>query len=139
MIEIVDEAHNVDQPFYLEKLEKITEELNIKGTIVIKLGDKEESKALNLKYLERDYPTDVLSFTFNEELPDGFYLGDIFICYPIAKSQAGENHISLEEELFTLMVHGILHLCQYDHETDAGEMLALQKRLIEKYFSASGD
>jgi len=125
---------NIEQPFYLEKLEKIAKELDIKGTIVIKLGDTGESKALNLKYLERDYPTDILSFPFNEDLPDGFYLGDIFICYPIAKTQAEENNLSIEEELFTLMVHGILHLCEYDHETDAGEMPALQKRLVEKYF-----
>ncbi len=138
MITIMDDNFNVDRQFYLEKLEKIAEELDIKGTIVIKLGDEEESKALNLNYLKKDYPTDVLSFPFNEELPDGFYLGDIFTCYPIAGAQAEENNISLEEELFTLMVHGILHLCGYDHETDAGEMLNLQERLVETYFSAPG-
>ena len=135
MIEIIDEHFNIDQQFYLDKLETIANELNInpEGTIVIKLGDQEESKSLNLQYLQKDYPTDVLSFPFNEELPDGFYIGDIFICYPIAEIQAKENNVSLQEELFRLMVHGILHLLGYDHEKDTGEMETLQEQLIDKY------
>jgi probable rRNA maturation factor len=135
MITIIDDHFKVDQQFYLDKLEAIAKELNINpdGTIVIKLGDKEESKSLNLQYLEKDYPTDVLSFPFNEELPDGFYIGDIFICYPIAEIQAKENNVSLQEELFRLMVHGILHLQGYDHEKDTGEMETLQEQLIDKY------
>ena len=135
MIEIIDEHFNVDQQFYLDKLETIAKELNINpdGTIVIKLGDREESKNLNLQYLEKDYPTDVLSFPLNEELPDGFYIGDIFICYPIAAIQAKENNVSLQEELFRLMVHGILHLQGYDHEKDTGQMETFQEQLIEKY------
>ena len=135
MIEIIHDQFNPDQQFYLDKLQSIAKELNInpEGTIVIKLGDREESKNLNLQYLEKDYPTDVLSFPFNEELPDGFYIGDIFICYPIAEIQAKENNVSLQEELFRLMVHGILHLLGYDHEKDTGEMEILQEQLINKY------
>jgi probable rRNA maturation factor len=135
MIELIDDYFKIDQQFYLDKLEAIAKELNINpdGTIVIKLGDREESKNLNLQYLEKNYPTDVLSFPFNEELPDGFYLGDIFICYPIAEIQAKENNVSLQEELFRLMVHGILHLQGYDHEKDAGQMETLQEQLIDKY------
>lgn len=135
MIELIDDDFKIDQQFYLDKLEAIAKELNINpnGTIVIKLGDREEAKNLNLQYLERDYPTDVLSFPFNEELPDGFYLGDIFICYPIADIQAKENNVSLQEELFRLMVHGILHLQGYDHEKDTGQMETLQEQLIDKY------
>jgi len=135
MIELIHDDFKIDRQFYLDKLEAIVKELNInpEGTIVIKLGDREESKNLNLQYLEKDYPTDVLSFPFNEELPDGFYIGDIFICYPIAKIQAKENNVSLQEELFRLMVHGILHLQGYDHEKDTGQMDTLQEQLIDKY------
>ena len=135
MIEIIDDHFNVDRQFYLDKLETIARELNInpQGTITIKLGDQEESKNLNLQYLEKDYPTDVLSFPLNEELPDGFYIGDIFICYPLAESQAKENNVSLPEELFRLMVHGILHLLGYDHEKDTGQMEILQEQLVDKY------
>ncbi|MCU0285517.1 MAG: rRNA maturation RNase YbeY [Acidobacteria bacterium] len=133
MITIDDEEFKVEQAFYLEKLEKVILELNLQGNIVIKLGSKEESQDLNTRYLQKDYPTDVLSFPFNEEVPEeGFYIGDIFICYPIAEEQAKENGLSVEEELLTLMVHGILHLAGYDHETDSGEMEKLQNQLIEK-------
>jgi probable rRNA maturation factor len=135
MIELIHDDFKIDRQFYQDKLEAIVKELNInpEGTIVIKLGDREESKNLNLQYLEKDYPTDVLSFPFNEELPDGFYIGDIFICYPIAGIQAKENNVSLQEELFRLMVHGILHLQGYDHEKDTGQMETLQEQLIDKY------
>ncbi|MCX6580496.1 MAG: rRNA maturation RNase YbeY [Candidatus Aminicenantes bacterium] len=135
MIAINDDEFNVEQGFYLDKLERVVKELNIRGDgdIVIKLGGKEEAQELNSRYLQRDYPTDVLSFPFNEEVPDeGFYLGDIFVCYPIAGEQAKENGIKLEEELLMLMVHGILHLGGYDHETDSGEMEKLQAQLLEK-------
>ena len=120
---------------YREKLKAIATELNLepRGTIVIKLGGLEESRSLNRQYLEKDYPTDVLSFPFNEELPEGYYVGDIFICFPVAQNQAKENHIALEEELFRLMVHGLLHLYGYDHETDSGQMLSLQEQLVAAY------
>ena len=135
MIEILSEGYNLDEQFYADILQQVVDELNIKGNITIKLGDEEESRQLNRHYLQRDYATDVLSFAFNEELPESFYLGDIFVCYPVAREQAGENQIPLEEELLTLMIHGVLHLAGFDHETetDNGEMLTLQENLVHKY------
>jgi len=135
MITIIDEQFKINRDFYLEKLHDIANELRIAGDIVIKLGDAEEGRQLNNKYRKKDYPTDVLSFPFNEELPEGYYLGDIFICYPVAKEQAQEQHITIEEELLTLMIHGILHLSGYDHETDKGKMTELQEQLVAKYFN----
>lgn len=137
-ITIRNENFKIDKNFYLSKLKEIAGQLEIKGHIVIKLGDKTESQALNYEYLKRNYPTDVLSFPCNEALPDGFYLGDIFICFPIAVEQAAENNITIEEELLRLMVHGILHLADYDHETDEGEMNNIQEKLVERYFSPGG-
>ena len=132
MIEIIENNFNVDKDFYLDKLQQIITELEITGDIVIKLGDKKESRRLNLKYLHRNSPTDVLSFPYNDQLPDKFYLGDIFVCHPIAQEQAKENGISLEQELLTLMLHGILHLAGYDHETDIGEMEKIQESILKK-------
>lgn len=130
------DSFQTDKRFYLNKLKEIAKELGIKGDCVIKLGDKEESRELNRKFLRRDYPTDVLSFPFNEELPGGFYLGDIFICLPIAEEQAGENNITVREELLRLMIHGLLHLSGRDHETDTGEMNELQERLVRQYLQS---
>jgi len=134
MIKIIESNFKVDKDFYLDKLQEIVTELEIKGDIVIKLGDKEESQTLNAQFLQRDYPTDVLSFPFNENIPgEGYYLGDIFICYSMAEEQAKENDIPLEKELFTLMLHGILHLAGYDHETDVGEMQKMQEQILKKF------
>ncbi len=132
MIKIVDDIYKINKKYYISKLKHIYKELKIKGTIVIKLGSKAESKDLNFTYLKNDFPTDVLSFPFDEKLLKEYYIGDIFICYPIAKEQAEENNISLEKELLYLMIHGILHLTGYDHEKDRGEMLELQDQLIKK-------
>ncbi len=133
MIEIIENNFTVDKDFYSDKLRQIVKALDIEGDIVIKLGDMEESQTLNSQYLQRDYPTDVLSFPYHDQLPDGFYLGDIFVCYPIAEEQAEENGTPLEQELLTLMLHGILHLAGHDHETDTGEMLKLQERILKRF------
>jgi probable rRNA maturation factor len=132
MLTIVDDSYGIDTSYYMDKLQPLLKELDLKGTITIKLGDKEESQTLNATYRQKDYATDVLSFLLNEDLPDGYYLGDIFICYPVAETQAAENNISIQQELFTLMVHGILHLAGYDHETDDGQMMAMQEKWGEK-------
>jgi probable rRNA maturation factor len=131
MLKILDNPYQIDKEYYTSKLKAVTNELNIRGTICIKLGSEKESRQLNLSYRKKDYPTDVLSFPLNEKLPDGFYVGDIFICYPLAREQAKENHLTVEQELLTLMLHGILHLVGYDHETDTGEMAALQEKLLK--------
>ena len=132
MIKIIDDIYKINKKYYISKLKHVYKELKLKGTIVIKLGSKAESKDLNFKYLKKDFPTDVLSFPFNEKLLKEYYIGDIFICYPIAEEQAEDNNISLKKELLYLMIHGILHLSGYDHEKDNGEMLELQDQFTKK-------
>jgi probable rRNA maturation factor len=116
------------------KIISLIEHLDIEGDITINLGSAAESQKLNNNFLNKDYPTDVLSFPINELLPDGqFYLGDIFICNDIAEKQAKESKISLRDEIFNLIIHGILHLLGYDHTQDNGEMLSLQSQLFDKF------
>jgi probable rRNA maturation factor len=78
--------------------------------------------------------TDVLSFPFE---PDEFdnrndYLGDIAISVEQAQKQALENNLNLEIEIKQLILHGVLHLCGYDHVTDNGEMNELELKLRVK-------
>jgi probable rRNA maturation factor len=92
----------------------------------------------------------VLSFPAHEDLPPsagpghagqaealerGAYLGDVVISADTAISQAQESCYSFEREVSELVIHGVLHLCGYDHETDRGEMnrmeLRLRRRLLE--------
>lgn len=137
MISVISDSdeYAVNETFYLERLEKVALELDVRGEVCIRLGGTEESRGLNSQYRQIDEPTDVLSFLFDEDTPEGYYLGDIFICFPLAREQAEENSIPFQQEMFTLMLHGLMHLAGYDHETDGGEMLALQNGLLKKYYT----
>ncbi len=83
--------------------------------------DAEAIRALNREHRNFDRPTDVLSFPVDEGGPSAGprELGDVVIC---------PEHT---EDLIEAVVHGVLHLCGYDHESDGGEMLALQRRVLE--------
>lgn len=91
------------------------------------VGDR-QMRRLNLEYRDQDATTDVLSFPGDESFEDG-YLGDIAISVPVARRQAAEAGHDVERELRILLLHGILHCLGYDHESDDGEMLRLEKRL----------
>ena len=92
-------------------------------------------KQLNELFRGKRTTTDVLSFPHepDEFDPDKNNLGDIVISAEQAAKQAVENGLTLENEIKQLILHGLLHLCGYDHETDNGEMnkreLTLRKKL----------
>jgi probable rRNA maturation factor len=117
----------------LRIVREIAAELPIRGALTIRIAADGEVRELNRKYRQQDRVTDVLSFSLGEELPGGYYAGDILICLSQAEKQAIANHHSLQKELLLLMIHGLLHLHGLDHEADQGEMLALQGRLFAAY------
>jgi probable rRNA maturation factor len=82
-------------------------------------------RRLNRKYRGKDQSTDVLAFPAG----DGGLLGDIVVSVPFAARQARKAGEPLTREIDRLLVHGFLHLMGYDHETDQGEMDALENRL----------
>ena len=90
------------------------------GHVAIEFVDAQRSQKLNREYRRIDAPTDVLSFGVDEDAPSAGprELGDIVIC--------PEHTVDLREAV----VHGALHLSGMDHETDHGEMLALQAELM---------
>jgi len=90
------------------------------GHLAIELVPAERIRTLNREHRDRDSATDVLSFPVDEAgaAAGPRELGDVVIC---------PEHT---ENLAEAVVHGVLHLCGYDHETDAGEMLALQDRVM---------
>ena len=90
--------------------------------MAIALVGEDEIRRLNSDHRGIDRPTDVLSFPVDEAGPVAGprELGDVVIC----PEQA--------DALIEAVVHGVLHLCGYDHETDDGEMLALQARVLER-------
>jgi probable rRNA maturation factor len=91
------------------------------GHLAVELVDGERIRELNRDHRGLDRPTDVLSFPVDGTGPAAGprELGDVVIC--------PEHTEDLEEAV----VHGVLHLCGYDHETDGGQMLALQDRVMD--------
>ena len=97
-------------------------------------------RRLNRDYRGRDISTDVLSFPAGEDVQAGLaqagepgeYLGDVVISADTAVSQAQASRYSLEREVSELVIHGVLHLCGYDHETDRGEMNRMELKLRRK-------
>ncbi len=97
------------------------------------IGNPEMQK-LNAKYRRKDYPTDVLSFPIEESLPAAHrVLGDVIISVQMARQQARERGRTTDEEMVTLLIHGIVHLLGYDHERSAKDARAM-KRLENKIY-----
>ena len=88
-------------------------------------------KELNRRFRGIDKATDVLSFPVGDETSGETNLGDIAISLERASIQAQENQLTLDEEIAQLILHGLLHLCGYDHVTDKGEMNRLELKLRE--------
>ena len=86
-----------------------------------------EIHTLNLQYRKKDKPTDVLSFPLADELQPQL-LGDVVISVETAARQAQRRSHSLREELQTLLIHGILHLLGYDHETSRSEAIRMHRK-----------
>jgi probable rRNA maturation factor len=87
------------------------------GHLAIALVGEERIRELNREHRGRDAATDVLSFPIDLGPPE---LGDVVIC---------PQHT---EDLTEAAVHGVLHLCGLDHESDSGEMLELQARVLDR-------
>ena len=86
-------------------------------------------QAYNRDYRGFDKPTDVLSFP-----GDRSYLGDILISSETAYNQARKSAtLTFERNLRRLILHGLLHLMGYDHETDNGEMRIMERRLRRRF------
>jgi probable rRNA maturation factor len=89
------------------------------GHVAVEFVDPERIAALNLEWRGKPGPTDVLSFPVDEDGPaiGARELGDVVICPEYTS------------DLVEAVVHGVLHLTGMDHETDEGEMLALQAEI----------
>jgi len=92
-------------------------------------------KKLNRQFRGKNYATDVLSFPTNVERFESenqSHLGEVVISVERAAAQAKENGLTFQNEVQQLILHGLLHLSGYDHETDQGEMNRLELRLRRK-------
>ncbi|MBP7870176.1 MAG: rRNA maturation RNase YbeY [Candidatus Saccharicenans sp.] len=109
------------RPLPRKRIKDLLERLSLKykrqrAEVAVSLVGPQTMRQLNRKYRHQDKPTDVLSFTMNEQGPDGrYYLGDIIICPQVASRQAKQQGHSLSRELEILAIHGYLHLLGFEH------------------------
>ncbi len=110
----------------------LVEQENVELSLAL-VGNAEMQK-LNAKYRRMNHPTDVLSFPMEEKLlQETRLLGDVIISVEQAAEQARERRRTLDEEMTTLLIHGIVHLLGYDHERsakDARIMRRLEKKIL---------
>ncbi len=135
MIEIVNRQRRrqVDIERWREIAGKALSAIGAKGesATIVFVSDR-AMRDLNHRFRGKSWTTDVLSFPSARETfeqPEEVSLGDVVISVERAAKQAVENNLSFEEEIAQLILHGMLHLCGYDHETDEGEMNRLEVRL----------
>lgn len=101
--------------------------------LTIRIVERDESQTLNATYRDKDKPTNVLSFPF--ENPPGIELpliGDLVICAPVVIQEASEQNKALEAHWAHMVVHGCLHLLGYDHiEDDEAQIMEnMEKRIL---------
>jgi probable rRNA maturation factor len=101
------------------------------GATVAFVSDR-RMRDLNRRWRGKRGTTDVLSFPAEQsefEKAAGATLGDVVISLERAARQAAEHGLAFENEVEQLILHGLLHLCGYDHESDEGQMNRLELRL----------
>ena len=135
MTEVVNRQRKL--PIACERWEKFAAKAlkvapsNGAGITVAFVSDR-AMRELNWRWRGKRGTTDVLSFPATQdefEKLEGLTLGDVVISVEQAARQAAEHKLSFETEVAQLILHGLLHLCGYDHEQDSGEMNRLELRL----------
>jgi probable rRNA maturation factor len=104
--------------------------VGLKGKVSVLLTTDTGIRGLNRRFRKKNKATDVLSFPVGD--PSFGFAGDLAISVETAARQASEQGHRLSIELRVLMLHGLLHLAGFDHESDHGEMARKERRLRAK-------
>jgi probable rRNA maturation factor len=135
MIEVVNRQRRVavDEGRWRDFVEKALKAVPAggAGATVAFVSDR-TMRGLNRRWRGKRGTTDVLSFPAGQEEFErraGATLGDVVVSVERAQRQAREHGLTFENEVEQLILHGLLHLCGYDHETDGGRMNRLELRL----------
>ena len=104
----------------------------LKGSVAVLLTGDEEIRRLNREFRGKDKATDVLSFPAGDGITRTRMAGDLAVSVETAAREAERRGHALDLELRVLLLHGVLHLAGYDHETDSGEMARRESLLRKK-------
>ncbi len=130
--------------------ERVTQRYGATAELSLVFVDPQTIADLNERFLGGDGPTDVLAFPMDDDVPPGgrqpdqggrgpgtptdpnegdppTQLGDVVVCPAVARAQAAEHGTSLDDELALLVVHGVLHLLDYDH-AEPDEQAIMRRR-----------
>lgn len=135
----------IKESYFTEKIIKTVVEKTLKNIkkkllsceISVHLVGESYIKKINKQYRGKDVITDVISFA-TQDISWGkqteIDLGDLFICPKQIKRQAQDFEVDYQEEFKRILVHGVLHLCGFDHQTerDGKKMFALQERILKQ-------
>jgi len=144
-IEVIDESGTDVDVERLSRLSRFVMDLlrvHPQAELCVKAVDEATIAELNERWMDKDGPTDVLSFPMDElrpglvgQEPEEGVLGDLVLCPTIAARQGETAGHGAEAEIDLLTVHGILHLLGYDHAEpeEHREMFGLQDDLLEQW------
>ena len=138
MVEVINRQRyrKIDVPAWREFAEQASQAIDStqQSATIVFVSDT-VIKKLNRQFRGQNYATDVLSFPTKAEdfeSDNQSHLGEVVISVERAAAQAKENGLTFSNEVRQLILHGLLHLSGYDHETDNGEMNRLELRLRRK-------
>ena len=100
--------------------------------VTLVLTDNAEMRGLNRTWRSKDATTNVLSFPADEAISEPGFLGDVVIAYETTREEAREQNIALQDHLFHLVVHGVLHLlgCNHEEDEEAERMETLERTAL---------
>jgi probable rRNA maturation factor len=108
--------------------------MNMEGEVGVRLCSERVMASFNRRFRGKRGATDVLSFPAGARDPEGgIYLGDLLIAVPVARRAAAEAGLPLMAEMKRLVLHGLIHLAGYDHETDGGTMARKERALRKEW------
>lgn len=132
MVEVVNAQRKIriDRQHWQKYALAVLKELDKENEdVTIGFVSEQRIRRMNREFRGKDRPTDVLSFPGANDDLAGSSLGDVVISAETAARQASKNGLSFEQEIAQLVLHGLLHLAGFDHETDGGKMNRLELRL----------
>jgi len=129
-LSVIEFENQTSKDLSLDVLETITKEFTSKDIEFI-LCNNNYIQEINSQFRDKNTPTDVLSFPY-DDMPFT-PLGSIIISIDFVEEKSKLYNHSFEDELTLLYIHGLLHLLGYDHEVDNGEHRDKEEELIKKY------
>lgn len=116
----------LSEPALSRFITRASKAVHLRGALNVLVTSSQELRALNRRFRKKDKTTDVLSFP---PMFDEGFAGDIAISADIAARNAKQLGHAAADEVKILVLHGVLHLAGYDHESDGGKMARVERRL----------